>query len=94
MPESSYTFRLAITGKSNGLVRTAPESRSVDGDAFPQLDQGVDFAESGHIATHHSGCVDTGSWMLVGLAGRPRLILAIVPGSIATIFFWYATTLP
>jgi hypothetical protein len=32
--------------------------------------------------------------MLVGLAGRPRLILAIVPASIATIFFWYATTLP
>jgi hypothetical protein len=62
IPESSYTFRLAITGKSNGLVCTAPESLSVDGDAFPQLDRGVDFAESGHTATHHSGCVDTGSW--------------------------------
>ena len=32
--------------------------------------------------------------MLVGLAGRPRLILAIVPASIGTMFFWFATTLP
>jgi hypothetical protein len=32
--------------------------------------------------------------MLVGLAGRPRLILAIIPASVATVFFWYGTTLP
>lgn len=32
--------------------------------------------------------------MLIGLAGRPKLILAIVPASIGTMFFWFATTLP
>jgi len=31
---------------------------------------------------------------LVGFAGRPRLILAIVPASIGTVLFWFATTLP
>src|SRR5258707_11347545 len=30
----------------------------------------------------------------IGLAGRPLLLLAIVPGSLGTVFFWYATTLP
>jgi hypothetical protein len=32
--------------------------------------------------------------MLVGLTGRPILILAIVPSSIGTVLFWYSTTLP
>ena len=32
--------------------------------------------------------------MLVGLAGSRRLILAIVPASVATVLFWYGTTLP
>jgi len=32
--------------------------------------------------------------MLIGLAGRPRLILAIVPTCIASVLFWYGTTLP
>jgi hypothetical protein len=32
--------------------------------------------------------------MVVGLAGRPKLILAIVPASLGTMFFWVATTLP
>ena len=32
--------------------------------------------------------------MSVGLAGRPRLILAIVPASIGTVLFWFTTTLP
>jgi hypothetical protein len=32
--------------------------------------------------------------MLVGLAGRPRLILAIVPASIGAVLFWVTTTLP
>jgi hypothetical protein len=32
--------------------------------------------------------------MLIGLAGRPKLILAIVPASIGTMLFWFATTLP
>ena len=32
--------------------------------------------------------------MMVGLAGRPILILAIVPSSIGTVLFWYSTTLP
>ena len=30
--------------------------------------------------------------MLVGLAGRRRLALAVVPTSIGTILFWYGTT--
>jgi len=43
--------------------------------------------------------IAVGAWipiigMLVGLAGRPILILAIVPASIGTVLFWYATTLP
>ena len=32
--------------------------------------------------------------ILIGLAGRPKMILAIVPASIGTMFFWFATTLP
>ena len=32
--------------------------------------------------------------MLVGFAGRPRLILAIVPASIGMLLFWFTTTLP
>jgi hypothetical protein len=32
--------------------------------------------------------------MLVGLAGQPRLILAIIPVSVGTVLFWYSTTLP
>jgi hypothetical protein len=32
--------------------------------------------------------------LLVGLAGRPLLILAIVPSSAGAILFWYGTTLP
>jgi hypothetical protein len=32
--------------------------------------------------------------MLIGLAGRPLLILAIVPSSVGAVLFWYATTLP
>jgi hypothetical protein len=32
--------------------------------------------------------------MLIGLAGRPRLILAIVPASIGAVLFWVATTTP
>ena len=40
-----------------------------------------------------------GAWipiigMLIGLAGRPLLILAIVPSSIGAVLFWYSTTLP
>jgi hypothetical protein len=30
----------------------------------------------------------------IGLAGRPLLLLAIVPGSLGTVLFWYATTVP
>jgi hypothetical protein len=32
--------------------------------------------------------------ILIGLAGRPRLILAIVPACIGAVFFWFGTTLP
>ena len=32
--------------------------------------------------------------MLIGLAGRPRLILAIVPSCIAAALFWIGTTMP
>ncbi len=32
--------------------------------------------------------------MVVGIAGRPRLVLAIVPASIGTVLFWFTTTLP
>jgi hypothetical protein len=32
--------------------------------------------------------------MLIGFAGRPSLIVAIVPTCIATVLFWYGTTLP
>jgi hypothetical protein len=43
--------------------------------------------------------ITLGAWipiigMLIGLAGRPLLMLAIVPSSIGTVLFWYATTLP
>jgi hypothetical protein len=43
--------------------------------------------------------ITVGVWIpivgiLIGLAGRPLLILAIVPSSIGTVLFWYATTLP
>jgi hypothetical protein len=43
--------------------------------------------------------ITVGAWipivgMLVGLAGRPLLILAIVPSSIGAVLFWYTTTLP
>jgi hypothetical protein len=30
----------------------------------------------------------------IGLAGRPLLLLAIIPGSFGAVFFWFATTLP
>jgi hypothetical protein len=30
----------------------------------------------------------------IGLAGRPLLLLAIVPGSFGAVFFWFTTTLP
>ena len=32
--------------------------------------------------------------MMVGFAGHPRLILAILPTSIGTLMFWFGTTLP
>jgi hypothetical protein len=32
--------------------------------------------------------------MLIGLAGRPRLILAIVSGCIGVVLFWFGTTVP
>ena len=32
--------------------------------------------------------------MLVGLAGKPRLILSIVWASLATVLLWYGITLP
>lgn len=32
--------------------------------------------------------------MLIGLAGRPRLIVPIVWASVGTVLFWYGTTLP
>ena len=32
--------------------------------------------------------------MLIGFAGRPLLILSVVPASIATVWFWYGSTLP
>jgi hypothetical protein len=32
--------------------------------------------------------------MLVGLFGRPRLILSIVPASLGAVLFWFGTTLP
>ena len=32
--------------------------------------------------------------MIVGLIGRPRLILAIVPASVGVLFFWIGSTLP
>ena len=43
--------------------------------------------------------ITVGVWIPVigtifGLVGRPLLILAIVPSSIGTVLFWYATTLP
>ena len=31
--------------------------------------------------------------MLIGLVGRPLLILAIIPASVGTVLFWYGTTL-
>jgi hypothetical protein len=31
--------------------------------------------------------------MLVGLLGRPRLILSIVPASLGAVLFWFGTTL-
>ena len=30
----------------------------------------------------------------IGLAGRPLLLLAIIPGSFGAVFFWFTTTLP
>jgi hypothetical protein len=43
--------------------------------------------------------IRVGAWipiigMFIGLAGRPILILSIVPSSIGAVLFWYATTLP
>ena len=43
--------------------------------------------------------IAVGAWipiigMLIGLAGRPLLVLAIVPSSIGAVLFWYSTTLP
>jgi len=32
--------------------------------------------------------------LVVGFAGRPRLILAIVPTCLAAMLFWYVTTMP
>lgn len=32
--------------------------------------------------------------MIVGLAGRPRLIPFIVPASIGTVLFWFLSTIP
>ena len=32
--------------------------------------------------------------ILIGLAGRPILILAILPTCLATILFWFGTTIP
>ena len=43
--------------------------------------------------------VKVGFWiaiggMVVGLAGRPRLIPFIIPASIGTVLFWFASTIP
>ena len=32
--------------------------------------------------------------LVIGLFGRPRLLLAIIPSSIGTVLFWFGTTLP
>jgi hypothetical protein len=32
--------------------------------------------------------------IVLGIAGRPRLMLAIVPACIGTVLFWYGVTLP
>jgi hypothetical protein len=53
----------------------------------------------GHSSAAVQHLITVGLWiplagMLVGLAGRPVLILSIVPSCLATAFFWYATTLP
>ena len=45
------------------------------------------------------GLTRVGVWvpilgLVAGLAGRPRLIMAIIPTCIAAVLFWYGTTLP
>jgi len=60
------------------------------------------LAQTSHWTTsnptiHH--LIAVGVWiplvgLVVGLAGRPRLILFIVPCCIATVWFWFGTTLP
>ncbi len=60
----------------------------------------VAWARGWHTSTpavHHA--ITLGVWipivgMLLSLAGRPILLVAIVPSSIGTVLFWYSTTLP
>jgi hypothetical protein len=59
----------------------------------------VDWPASASDPTIHRLTTVGGVWipaigLLVGLAGRPRLIPFIVPTSIGTVLFWFATTLP
>lgn len=44
-------------------------------------------------------CIKVGLWiaiggMIIGLAGRPRLLLFIIPASIGTVLFWFLSTIP
>lgn len=46
-----------------------------------------------HLTMIGSICVPA-LGILIGLAGRPRLILAIVPASIGAVLFWVTTSTP
>jgi hypothetical protein len=93
----SKSFGLAIPSQLRGVIYTNHQ-RCVLG-YYCSVGVGVGWPASAsnvpirHLTMVGGICIPV-LGMLIGLAGRPRLILAIVPASIGAVLFWVATTTP
>jgi hypothetical protein len=54
-----HTLGLALTSSAGWFVRTAPECRPLDRDAFPRPDRGVAHIPSSHPTTHYTRSLDS-----------------------------------